>query len=224
MLDRRLSMLKRNGFSKLASLMLKDYADTESLKAQLTSEYTEEDLISYLQNEDPLVGRVAASALGIVGDMNVVPALVANLKNENFRTSIITEAALWKIWCRSGDESVDEMLISGKRYLENENLLEAVKHFTAVIDALPDFAEGYNQRAIVYYVMEKWNNALEDCVQTVKLNPYHFGAYAGMGHVYLRLGQIGKAVNAYRHALQINPNLISIANSLRQLQHVLHEE
>lgn len=217
-------MLKRNGYSKLALLIFKNTADVESLKAQLTSEYSEKDLISYLQNEDPLIGRAAATALGIIGGMNVVPALVANLKHEDFRTSIITEAALWKIWCRSGDESVDEMLIAGKRYLENENLLEAVKQFTAVIEVSPDFAEGYNQRAIVYYVMEKWNNALEDCLQTVKLNPYHFGAYAGMGHIYLRLGQIDKAVNAYRHALQINPNLISIANSLQQLQHVLHEE
>ncbi|MCY4401914.1 MAG: tetratricopeptide repeat protein [Candidatus Poribacteria bacterium] len=217
-------MLKRNGYSKLALLMFENTTDVESLKVQLTSEYSENDLMSYLQNEDPLVGRAAATALGIVGGMNVVPVLVANLKNEDFRTSLITEAALWNIWSRSGDESVDEMLIVGKKYLADENLLEAVKQFSSVIEASPDFAEGYNQRAIVYYVMERWNNALEDCLQAIELNPHHFGAFAGMGHVYLRLGQIDKAVDAYRKALKINPNLVSIANTLRQLQHVLHEE
>jgi len=217
-------MLKRNGYSKLALLMFENTTDVESLKVQLTSEYSENDLMSYLQNEDPLVGRAAATALGIVGGMNVVPVLVANLKNEDFRTSLITEAALWNIWSRSGNESVDEMLIVGKKYLADENLLEAVKQFSSVIEASPDFAEGYNQRAIVYYVMERWNNALEDCLQAIELNPHHFGAFAGMGHVYLRLGQIDKAVDAYRKALKINPNLVSIANTLRQLQHVLHEE
>jgi tetratricopeptide (TPR) repeat protein len=204
--------------------MFKNAADEESLKELLTSKYSENDLIDYLQNDDPLVGRAAATALGMIGGMGVVPALVENLKNEDVRACFNTEIALWNIWSRSGDESADKMLKAGKRHLENENFAEAIEQFTAVIEAVPNFAEGYNQRAIAYFIIEAWENALEDCQQTIKLNPHHFGAFAGMGHVYLRLGKIGEAVDAYKQALIINPNLASIAESIVRLRREFQEE
>lgn len=214
----------RNGFSELASLMFKNSADEESLKEVLSSKYAENDLVSYLKNDDRIVGRAAATALGVIGSMKVVPALVANLKNNDSAARYTTELALWNIWSRSGDEDVDNMLEAGKDYLENEKYSEAIEQFDAVIEAAPDFAEGYNQRAIACFVTGEWENALEDCKQTVELNPYHFGAYAGMGHVYLRLDQVDRAVEAYQQALTINPNLISIAKAIIQIRRVLEEE
>ena len=211
-------MSTRNGYSELATLMFKNAEDVESLKELLGLQYSEDNLVAYLKNDDPLVGRAAATALGLIGSMHVVPALVENLKNSDVRTCLNTEIALWEIWSRSGDETVDVMLDEGKNNLENEKIAEAVEQFTAVIAAAPNFAEGYNQRAIAYFVLEAWENALEDCKKTIKLNPHHFGAYAGMGHVYLRLGRIDKAVDAYKQALAINPNLISIAESILQLR------
>ncbi len=217
-------MQARNGFSELAAQMFKNAADEESLKELLTSKYPEDDLVNYLQSEDPFVGRAAATALGLIGSMEVVPALVENLKNNDLRACLNSEIALWNVWSRSGDESVDKMLKAGKRSLKNENFSEAVQHFTAVIQASPNFAEGYNQRAIAYFMLEEWEIALADCKQTIKLNPHHFGALAGMGHVYLRLGKIGEAVDAYKQALIINPNLVSIAESLMQLRREFQEE
>ncbi len=217
-------MPTRNGFSELAAQMFTNLEDEESLKELLTSKYSENDLIEYLQNEDPLVGRAASTALGLIGGMNVVPALVENLKNDDLPACFNSEIALWNIWSRSGNESVDRMLKAGKRSLENENFSEAVEQFTAVIEAAPNFAEGYNQRAIAYFILEAWNKALKDCKQTVKLNPHHFGAFAGMGHVYLRLGKIDAAVDAYKQALIINPNLVSIAESIMQIRREFQEE
>ena len=217
-------MLTRNGFSELAAQMFKNAADEESLKELLTSKYSENDLVDYLQSDDPLIGRAAATALGLIGSLNVVPALVENLKNDDLRACLNTEIALWNVWSRSGNESVDKMLKAGKKALKNENFSEAVEQFTAVIQATPNFAEGYNQRAIAYFMLEKWKNSLEDCKQTIKLNPNHFGAFAGMGHVYLRLGDIGKAITAYKQALVINPNLVSIADALMQIRRALQEE
>jgi len=208
-----------NGYSELATLMFKNAEDEASLKELLRLQYSEDNLVTYLKNDDPLVGRAASIALGLIGGTHVVPALVENLKNDDVRTCLNTEIALWEIWSRSGDEGIDEMFKEGKNHLENEKIAEAVEQFTAVIAAAPNFAEGYNQRAIAYFVLEAWENALEDCKQTIKLNPHHFGAYAGMGHVYLRLGRIDKAVDAYKQALTINPNLISIAESVLQLRH-----
>lgn len=217
-------MLTRNGFSELAAQMFKNAADEESLKELLTSKYSENDLVDYLQSDDPLVGRAAATALGLIGSLNVVPALVENLKNDDLRACLNTEIALWNVWSRSGNESVDKTLKAGKKALKNENFSEAVEQFTAVIQAAPNFAEGYNQRAIAYFMLEEWKNSLADCKQTIKLNPNHFGAFAGMGHVYLRLGDIGKAIEAYKQALVINPNLVSIADTLMQIRRAFQEE
>lgn len=213
-----------NGFSELAALMYTNDVDEDNLRQVLSSKYTENDLVNYLQDEDLLVARAAATALGIIGSMDIVPILVNNLKNNDYRATINSETSLWDIWSRSGNDDVDKLLNTGKQHIENEKFSEAIEQFAEVIEAAPNFAEGYNQRAIANFVIGEWEKAIEDCKQTVKLNPYHFGAYAGMGHAYLRLGEIGQAIEAYKQALTINPNLISIANVVIQLRRVLEEE
>ena len=213
-----------NGFSELAALMYTNDVDEDNLRQVLSLKYTESDLVDYLQNEDLLVARAAATALGLIGRMDVVPVLVKNLKNNDYRASVNTEESLWNIWSRSGNDDVDKMLNVGKRHIENEKFTEAIERFSAVIEVAPNFAEGYNQRAIACFVIGEWEKAIEDCKQTVKLNPYHFGAYAGMGHAYLRLGDIEAAIEAYKQALTINPNLISIAKVIIQLRRVLEQD
>ena len=213
-----------NGFSDLAALMYKNDVDEDNLRQVLSSRYTESDLTNYLQNEDILVARAAATALGLIGSMNIVPVLVKNLKNNDYRAIINSETSLWNIWSRSGNDDVDKMLNAGKKQIENEKFTEAIEQFSSVIEAAPNFAEGYNQRAIACFVIGEWEKAIEDCKQTVKLNPYHFGAYAGMGHAYLRLGEIEEAIDAYKQALAINPNLVSIAKVVIQLRRVLEQE
>ena len=59
-----------------------------------------------------------------------------------------------------------------------------------------DFAEGYNQRAIAYFMLEELSKSIEDCKKTSELNRYHFGALAGMGHCYLKLGDLAAAMDA----------------------------
>ena len=218
----RVSMVVRNGFSKLAAQMFNE-SDNSSLIDHLNTEYSENDLLTYLPDDDPLVSRAAATALGLIGSMDSVPDLVKNLKNEDIRARFNSEMALWSIWSRSGQETVDRLLNTGKRSLKNEEFNKAVECFSKVIDIDPSFAEGYNQRAIAYFMLEDWENSLTDCIQTIELNPHHFGAYAGMGHVYLRLGKIDEAVDAYRKALSINPNLISIAETILRLRRELEE-
>lgn len=213
-----------NGYSELAALMFTNDVDDDNLTQVLSSKYEVNDLVHYLENEDPLVVRSAATALGFIGDMNIVDVLAEHLKNRDRRASINVETALWNIWSRSGNDEVDQMLNAGKKHIENEKFSEAIEQFTEIIEIAPDFAEGYNQRAIVGFVLGEWENALEDCKQTVRLNPYHFGAYAGMGHVYLRLGEIEDAIESYKQALTINPNLYSIAKAIIQLRRVLEEE
>ncbi len=217
-------MYRNNGFSELAKLMFKNSGDDEKLKQLLNANYSEADLVTYLHSKDPLLGRAAGSALRLIGTPEAIPALVEALKNDDSGTRYNAEYALWKIWSHSGDDAVDAMLKDGKNLLKNEAYQQAVERFTTVIEAAPSFAEGYNQRAIAYFMLEEWSKAIRDCKQTISLNPNHFGAFAGMGHVYVRLGKIDEAIEAYKQALAINPNLISIAEAILRLRSQMQDK
>lgn len=211
-------MYRRNGASELAKLMFKNSGDDEKLKHLLMNNYSEDSLAAYLHSEDPLSGRAAGFALRLIGTSRVIPALVEALKNRDRGIRYNAEYALWGIWAHSGDDAIDAMLEDGKNLLKNEAYQEAVEQFASVIEAAPNFAEGYNQRAIAYFMLEEWSKTVRDCKQTISLNPDHFGAFAGMGHAYLRLGKIDDAIEAYKQALVINPNLISIAEAILRLR------
>jgi len=211
-------MQMNNGFSELAKLIFKNSADEEKLKQLLSDNYSETDLATYLHSKEPLVGRAAGFALRLVGSSDAIPALVDALKNNDRGTRFNAEYALWEIWSHSGDDAVDAMLEDGKNLLKNELYQQAVECFTTIIETDPNFAEGYNQRAIAYFMLEEWSKAIRDCKRTISLNPNHFGAFAGMGHVYVRLGKIDEALEAYKQALVINPNLISIAEAVLRLR------
>jgi tetratricopeptide (TPR) repeat protein len=211
-------MHRSNGFSELAKLMFKNSGDEEKIKRLLVAAYSEADLIAYLHGTDALLRRAAGFALRLVGSPEVIPELIEALKNNDRGTRFNAEYALWEIWSHSGDDAVDAMLTDGKNLLKNEAYQQAVELFTTVIETNPSFAEGYNQRAIAYFMLEEWSKSIRDCKRTVALNPDHFGAFAGIGHVYVRLGEIDEAIEAYKQALVINPNLISIAEAVLRLR------
>ncbi len=211
-------MITNNGFSQLAKLMFTNAADEDRLKELLTENYAEADLTGYLQSRDPLLGRAAGAALRLIGTNSVIPDLLDALKYRDPGTRFNAEHALWGIWARSGNPRLDTLLQTGKSLLKNGDYIEAVEHFTRIIESDPEFAEAYNQRAIAYFMREEWTEAIRDCKRTLARNPNHFGALAGMGHVYARLGKTEEAMQAYRQALRINPNLSTIAEAFLRLR------
>src|SRR5262249_54615796 len=93
----------------------------------------------------------------------------------------------------------------------------------ALIRQTNDFAEAYNQRAIVYYGLGDFRKAVADCETVLRLNPYHFGAAAGLAQCLLRLNQPHAALRAFRTALEINPNLDDVEAAVKALEEALGE-
>jgi tetratricopeptide (TPR) repeat protein len=93
-----------------------------------------------------------------------------------------------------------------------------------LLEKAPQFAEGYNQRAIVHFQTQQWQQAIADCEKALKLNPYHFAAAAGMGRCYLELGKHRAALKAFRSALRINPGMDDVKQAIRALESALGEE
>ena len=219
-------MAKRNGFSELAKLLVRypTQGQREKLKQLLLQDYTQEDLIDYLTGEVAPTGQAAAYALGIIGDTAAVTPLAKALQHSDPDMRSNAEQALWAIWFRSGDKSVDDMLQKGAEYIKREQFAEAVDLLTEVTQTAPEFAEGYNQRAIAYFMLEEWEQSIDDCKKVVTLNPIHFGALAGMGQCYLRLGDLREALKVFQRALEIHPGLYGVAHTVLQIQDALQEQ
>ena len=86
------------------------------------------------------------------------------------------------------------------------DLIMSVAFFTRVIDKNPNFAEGWNKRATVYYMLGKFDASMMDIHETLKLEPRHFGAMDGMGLIFIHLEQFDKAIDIYDQMLKIFPN------------------
>ena len=113
---------------------------------------------------------------------------------------------IWDIWYETNDPSIEADFYRGLESMRTGDLMMAVVFFTQVIDKNPNFAEGWNKRATVYYMLGKFDASMMDIHKTLKLEPRHFGAMDGMGLIFIHLEQFDKAIDIYDQMLKIFPN------------------
>jgi tetratricopeptide (TPR) repeat protein len=157
------------------------------------------------------------------GSMEDVERLVARLRDEAPLVREAATAALWRIWSRSGDAEVDALLMRGAEQMQGWDFDAALATFTEVIGRRPDFAEGWNKRATVLFLMGEHEASLKDCDEVLKRNPNHFGALSGAGQNHVQLGHVEQAIAAYERALAVNPNLPGPAASVEVLKEHLRQ-
>jgi tetratricopeptide (TPR) repeat protein len=161
--------------------------------------------------------------LADVGAMADVKPLLAALRDRDEETRAMAEQAIWRIWSRSGDPAIDELYAAGVRQMEDGEMTQAIATFTRIIDARPEFAEGWNKRATIYFLIGDLHKSLADCDEVMKRNPYHWGALAGYGQIYTRLEFYERALDYSRKALEINPNLDGVRRSIHVLEHLIEQ-
>ena len=115
-------------------------------------------------------------------------------------------SSIWDIWYETNDPSIEADFYRGLESMRTGDLMMAVAFFTRVIDKNPNFAEGWNKRATVYYMLGKFDASMMDIHETLKLEPRHFGAMDGMGLIFIHLEQFDKAIDIYDQMLKIFPN------------------
>ena len=131
---------------------------------------------------------------------------------------------MWQIWSRSGDKGIDALYQQGVEQMEASKLREAVATFTTIIARRPAFAEAWNKRATLYYLLGELDLSLKDCDEVIKRNRNHFGALSGYAQIYLKKGELERAATYFERALKVNPNLEGIAQVIEQLQQRLEEK
>ena len=180
-------------------------------------------LLGLLDNPSTDARKVAALALGMIGDTTAVRPLAVALHDDDLMVSQIAEHALWSIWFRLGKPRAVCLVKCGNTHLEHGNYECAIEKFSQAVNEDQTFAEARNQRAIAYYLTEQYGKSIADCMQAMVLMPQHFGAMAGMGHCYAHRGEWKQARQCYRLALAIHPRLDGVETSLDQIERLIHE-
>jgi tetratricopeptide (TPR) repeat protein len=124
------------------------------------------------------------------------------------------EAALWRLWSRSGDQDVDGLFAEAVEALEEQELERAEGLLDRIIQQAPGFAEGWNKRATVRYLAENYAGAIADCEAALERNPHHFGALSGQGLCHAALGQHRQAAALFMRTLAVHPHLVSARQNL----------
>jgi len=191
--------------------------------AAQAQELSREQAEQSLSAADAQARRDAAARLGEVGTMADATMLVVSLRDVDEEVRARAEQAMWSIWARSGNKDVDRLYETGVQQMSAGDLQESIATFTRIIRLKPDFAEGWNKRATLYFLVGDLRKSLADCDEVMKRNPQHFGALAGYAQIYFRLEYYDRALDYSRRALAINPNLEGVRRNMELIEHVLEQ-
>ena len=183
-----------------------------------------EQALQSLSHAEVQVRRQAAGRLGEIGLMTDTPALLQALRDADEGTRERAEQAMWRIWERSGDRQVDKLYQTGVEQMAGGELQKGIATFTRIVALKPGFAEGWNKRATLYFMTGEYRKSLADCAEVMKRNPYHFGALAGYGQIYLRLEDYQRSREYFRRALEVNPNMDSVKLNILVLEQLIEQQ
>ncbi len=128
------------------------------------------------------------------------------------------EQEILRRFAHSGSATADLLLSWSVEAIEAKNFPLALDILDQIIVIKPDFAEAWNKRATVYYLIDDYSASLADIRATLALQPRHFGALAGFGMILEALDRGPEAIRVFRRALEINPRLKQVRETLEKLE------
>jgi tetratricopeptide (TPR) repeat protein len=171
--------------------------------------------------DDAGARRAAVRQLAESGTMADLPAMASALRDPDPVVRGVVESAMWSVWSRSGRPEIDRLFALGVEQMNRGDLSAAVETFSQVIQRQPDFAEGWNKRATVHFLLGDYRRSLADCDEVMARNPYHWGALSGYGMIYMQLDEPARAIDYLERALAVNPNLDQVAQTIQALKRLL---
>lgn len=198
-----------------------DDQDTTGFIQKTTQHYTQGTLQRLAEHDSPEMRRAAIMALGFVGDYEVNHTLGRALQDEDRTVRVIAENSIRNIWTRVGSEEERQSLAVVIRLNTAQHYEEAMGRASTLLKKAPWLAEAWNQRAVAHFSLGRYTESIRDCHQALEINPYHFAAAAGMGQAYLQLGNAVSALESFRRALRLNPDLEAVRSQISRLTRMI---
>lgn len=136
----------------------------------------------------------------------------------NLNTIRLTENEIWEIWLQHENADVMRLMELGTQRMNYQRYTDALLIFSQVIANFPEFAEAWNKRATLYYIVGNFDASLADIEKTLALEPRHFGALSGMGMVYIQRRELAKAKAAFEDLIRVHPHSPNAQENLKQVE------
>ena len=150
--------------------------------------------------------------------------LFNELKMNNTALIYGVEQKIWEIWStHPNNQKLTERLAEGSKLVRNKQLSKALNVFTEVINLDPKWAESWNKRATVLYIMGNYKASQKDIDKVLELEKRHFGALAGQGLVNIKLENYEKAIESYKEAQEIYPTMQSPKIMIKQIEEIIKQ-
>jgi tetratricopeptide (TPR) repeat protein len=133
-------------------------------------------------------------------------------------TAKAIEERIWTVWAASRSDTTNLLMTRVKTAVEAKDLDLAVKLLDSIVKIKPDYVEGWNRRATIFYMRKDYGRALNDIREVLKREPRHFGALAGFGLILQDIGDDRQALEVYRRALKVYPRMERIPDLVKTLQ------
>ncbi len=198
--------------------------DTARFSRQVAKRYTDGTLERLAIAGDRMARRAAVLALGLLADYNGNSTLGRALHDDDRGVRMLAETGIRQVWCRIGTTQHRKMLSAIVDLNTAGRFDDAIVRTTRLIEQAPWIAEGWNQRALALFSTGRFAESIHDCTQALEINPYHFGAATGMAQCHLKLNNRPQALECFRRALRLNPNLEGVRAHVLYLQRTLKSQ
>ncbi|WP_119272748.1 tetratricopeptide repeat protein [Taklimakanibacter deserti] len=128
------------------------------------------------------------------------------------------EQSIWSLWMTSDSPTADALLAQAMKASAANETAAALSILDNVIEVHPDYAEAWNKRATVYFIIGRYNDSLSDIDKVLELEPRHFGALSGRGMIKRQQGDLGAARAAFEEALGFNPHMDGAKRALEEIE------
>ena len=151
--------------------------------------------------------------------------LFVDLKNSSQTNFLEIEQKIWELWStHPNDQKLTLLLAEGSKAVNSNDFNKAIDIFTKVIKLDPSWAEAWNKRATVLYLVGQYKKSQNDINRVLELEKRHFGALAGQGLVNIKLKNYEKAIKSYEKALEIHPNMQSPELMIKEIEVLIKQE
>ena len=151
--------------------------------------------------------------------------LFSELKKNNPAVSKNIEQKIWTLWStHPSDDKLTSILNEGSKLMQDKDLFRAILVFTEVIEMDPTWAEAWNKRATVYYMIGEFEKSQSDINKVLNLEERHFGALTGQGLVNIQLKNYEKAILSYQMVEKIYPTMRSPKIMIKQIQDLIKRD
>lgn len=195
--------------------------NTARFIVDVAQRYTIGSLERLAECGDRICRRASTMALGFMANYSSNQVLGRRMGDDDRGVRLLAENGIRELWFRDGSDEQRKLLETIARMNRSEQFQQSAIAATNLIEDAPWFAEAWNQRAIAYFHLGQFVDSANDCQQTLELNAYHYAAAVGMAMSYMEMEDFRAALDCFKRALKLNPDLEDVRTRIMLLKQSL---